>query len=131
VRALPLSGAGRPRVKFLLAAIAVLLAAIAVFFAAPATAVAAPSVAARDLSVRSGLVAQAPNAFDLVGLHWKGSGVVRFRTQRADGAWSKWRLSAPEGDDLPDRNTAEAKRSRGWHLGNPYRKATLRHTPIV
>jgi hypothetical protein len=97
-----------------------LLAALAVFFAAPAVAVAAPSVVARDLSVRSGLVAQAPNAFDLVGLHWKGSGVVRFRTQRADGAWSKWRLSAPEGDDLPDRNTAEAKRGRGWHLGNPF-----------
>jgi hypothetical protein len=95
-------------------------AALAVFFAAPAVAVAAPSVVARDLTVRSGLVAQAPNAFDLVGLHWKGSGVVRFRTERADGAWSTWRLSAPEGDDLPDRNTAEAKRSRGWHLGNPF-----------
>ena len=95
-------------------------AALAVFFAAPALAVASPSVVARDLNVRSGLVAQAPNAFDLVGLHWKGSGVVRFRTQRADGTWSTWRLSAPESDDLPDRNTAEARRSRGWHLGNPF-----------
>jgi hypothetical protein len=95
-------------------------AALVVFFAAPAVAVAAPSVVARDLTVRSGLVAQAPNAFDLVGLHWKGSGAVRFRTQRPDGSWSRWRLSAPEGDDLPDSDTAEAKRSRGWHLGNPF-----------
>jgi hypothetical protein len=95
-------------------------AALAVFFAAPAVAVAAPSVVARDLPSRSGLVAQAPNAFDLVGLHWRGSGVIRFRTQRADGTWSRWQLSAPEADDLPDRGTAEAKRSRGWHLGNPF-----------
>jgi hypothetical protein len=70
----------------------VFLAALAVFFAAPTVAVAAPSVVARDLSVRNGLVAQAPNAFDLVGLHWKGSGAIRFRTQRADGTWSRWQL---------------------------------------
>jgi hypothetical protein len=95
-------------------------AAIVLLFAAPSVAWAAPSVVARDLNVRSGFVAQAPNAFDLVGLHWKGSGMVRFRTQRADGTWSTWRLSAPESDDLPDRGTAEARRDRGWHLGNPF-----------
>jgi hypothetical protein len=95
-------------------------AAIVLFFAAPGVAVASPSLVARDLPARSGLAAQAPTAFDLVGLHWQGSGVVRFRTQRMDGTWSRWRLSAPESDDLPDRNTAEAKRSRGWHLGNPF-----------
>ncbi len=64
-------------------------------------------------------MAQAPAAFDLVGLHWRGSGAVRFRTQRADGTWGKWHFSAPE-DDLPDRNTAEGRRSHGWHLGNPF-----------
>src|SRR4051794_22554237 len=96
------------------------LAVFLVFFAAPAVAVASPSLVARDLPVRSGVVAEAPNAFDLVGLHWRGSGAVRFRTRRPDGAWSGWRLSAPESDDLPDRNTAEARRSRGWHLGNPF-----------
>jgi hypothetical protein len=90
------------------------------FFVAPGVAVASPSLVARDLPARSGLVAQAPEAFDLVGLHWRGSGVVRFRTQRPDGRWSTWKLSAPESDDLPDRDTAEAKRSRGWHLGNPF-----------
>jgi N-acetylmuramoyl-L-alanine amidase/FlgD Ig-like domain len=95
-------------------------AVLVFFFAVPAVAVAAPSLVARDLPVRSGVVAQAPNPFDLVGMHWKGSGVVRFRTRRADGTWSSWRLSAPEADDLPDRNTAEARRSRGWHLGNPF-----------
>ncbi len=100
-----------------------LRAALVVFFTAPGAAVAspiAPALVSRDLPARSGVVAQAPTAFDLVGLHWQGSGAVRFRTQRADGTWSKWRLSAPESDDLPDRNTAEANRSRGWHLGNPF-----------
>jgi hypothetical protein len=97
-----------------------LRAALVIFFAAPGVAVASPSLVARDLPAQSGLVAQAPSSFDLVGLHWRGNGVVRFRTQRADGAWSGWRLSAPEGDDLPDPNTAEARRMRGWHLGNPF-----------
>ncbi len=87
-------------------------AAIVLFFAAPGVAVASSSLVARDLPARSGVVAKAPAAFDLVGMHWRGSGVVRFRTQRADGTWSRWRLSAPE-DDLPDRNTAEGRRSRG------------------
>ena len=97
-----------------------LRAALVLFFFAPGVAVASPSLVARDLPARSGLVAQAPTAFDLVGLHWKGSGAVRFRTQRPDGTWSRWRLSAPESDDLPDRNTPEGRRSRGWHLGNPF-----------
>ena len=96
-----------------------LRAALVLFFAAPGVAVAAPSLVARDLPARSGIVAQAPAAFDLVGLHWRGSGAVRFRTQRADGTWGKWHFSAPE-DDLPDRNTAEGRRSHGWHLGNPF-----------
>jgi len=76
-----------------------LLAAIAVFFAAPATAVAAPSVVARDLSVRSGLVAQAPNAFDLVGLHWKGSlrvaDVEQDDTTARSGPWDLRLFYAP------------------------------------
>jgi hypothetical protein len=97
-----------------------LRAALVLFFVAPGVAMASPSLVARDLPARSGLVARAPEAFDLVGLHWRGPGVVRFRTQRADGTWSAWQLSAPESDDLPDRNSAEARRSRGWHLGNPF-----------
>ena len=97
-----------------------LRAAFVLFFVAPGVAVASPSLVERDLPARSGVVAKAPAAFDLVGLHWRGAGVVRFRTERADGTWSPWRISAPESDDLPDRNTAEATRSRGWHLGNPF-----------
>src|SRR4029450_13242933 len=56
--------------------------------------------------------------FDLVGLHWKGSGVVSFRTRTGAGRWTGWRDAAPE-DDGPDARTHEL-RARGWQLGSPY-----------
>jgi hypothetical protein len=90
--------------------------AFLLFAAAPGTAGAA-TLLARELPARQGTVAQ---SFDLVGMHWRGSGAIRFRTQGANGGWSAWRLAAPESDDLPDANTPEGRRSRRWHLGNPY-----------
>ena len=99
-------------------------AAFVLFFTAPGVALASPSapqLVARELPVRGGaVVSQPPHSFDLVGLHWRGSGTIRFRTQSANGRWSGWRVSAPESDDLPDRQTSEARRSRGWQLGNPF-----------
>src|SRR4051794_20798024 len=97
-----------------------LRAAFVLFFVAPGVAVAAPSLVARDLPARSGTVARTPASFDLVGLHWQGRGPVCFPTQPAEGGWSAGRVSAQESDDLPDGSTAEAKRSRGWHLGSPF-----------
>jgi N-acetylmuramoyl-L-alanine amidase len=95
--------------------------AIVLFLAAPAAALAAPtSIVARDVPARSGVVQRAATHFDLVGLHWRGAGGVRFRTHRVDGRWSAWRAAAPENDDLPDRGTTEDKRMRGWHVGSPY-----------
>jgi hypothetical protein len=64
--------------------------------------------------------AHAQKRFDLVGLHWLGSGSVRFRTHSLGGDWSVWRAAAPEADDLPDPGSAEARRSEGWHLGSPW-----------
>jgi hypothetical protein len=58
--------------------------------------------------------------FDLVGLHWRGTGTVRFRTHAAGGSWSAWRDAAPEADDLPDAGTTEARRAGGWRLGSPW-----------
>ncbi len=62
----------------------------------------------------------APFRFNLVGLHWRGSGEVLFRTATATGRWSAWRDARPEAEDLPDRGTREAGRRAGWKLGNPY-----------
>jgi hypothetical protein len=60
-----------------------------------------------------------PAPFNLVGLHWRGSGRVYFRTAGARG-WSPWRFARPEAEDLPDSASPEARRSRGWKLGNPF-----------
>ena len=62
----------------------------------------------------------APVAFEMVGLHWRGSGDVWFRTARERGAWSAWRHARPESEDQPDRASPEADREAGWKLGNPY-----------
>src|SRR5204862_2665298 len=61
-----------------------------------------------------------PRLFDLVGLHWRGSGSVQFRTRGLAGRWSGWRVAAPEAEDAPDVETAEARAAGGWRLGNPY-----------
>jgi flagellar hook assembly protein FlgD len=63
---------------------------------------------------------RAPFGFDMVGLHWRGSGSVRFRARSADGSWSRWQPARPEAEDTPDRNTGEARARAGWNLGNPY-----------
>jgi hypothetical protein len=63
-------------------------------------------------------ISRAPARFDLVGLHWRGSGSVSFRTRSLSGRWSRWHEAAPE-DDGPDAGTHEL-RARGWELGSPY-----------
>ena len=55
--------------------------------------------------------------FDLVGLHWRGSGSVFFRTRSLAGRWSSWRAAEPGEDDLPDRG---AEGRPGWRLGSPF-----------
>jgi flagellar hook assembly protein FlgD len=62
----------------------------------------------------------APLRFNMVGLHWKGSGDVLFRTALESGEWSEWLPARPEADDAPDPGSEEAARRGGWNLGNPY-----------
>lgn len=86
------------------------------FFLASGTALAAgTTMVARDVP-RGVNSAQA--RFDLVGLHWRGSGSVSFRSRSVSGRWSQWRDAAPE-DDRPDARSHEL-RARGWQLGSPY-----------
>src|SRR3954447_20676143 len=60
------------------------------------------------------LAAVPPARFDMVGLHWRGSGAVDFRVHSIAGRWGKWHPAAPEAEDLSDNP------SRSWRLGNPY-----------
>ena len=101
----------------------ILIAVALVFFAAPASALAGATLTMREVPLggeRTLASASAPRVFDLVGLHWQGSGSVQFRTRSLAGHWSAWRAAAPEGEDLPDLGSAETRAAQGWRLGNPY-----------
>ena len=97
--------------------------AVLTALAVPANALASePALVTQELPLRGArtLQAAAPTRFDLVGLHWQGTGRVLFRTRARGGAWSAWHTALPEPEDLPDAGTAEAARRRGWRLGNPF-----------
>jgi hypothetical protein len=98
-----------------------LLLATLLFFAAPATAFGGASLTMREVPLHGGRnLAASTTHFDMVGLHWRGSGTVQFRTRSVAGRWSGWQRADPEGEDLPNVGTAEARAARGWHVGNPY-----------
>jgi hypothetical protein len=84
---------------------------------APGTALCAgTTMVSRD--VWPGKSIRAPQRFDLVGIHWRGSGIVQFRTRSLAGRWTIWREAAPE-DDGPNARSHEL-RARGWELGSPF-----------
>jgi hypothetical protein len=86
-----------------------LLAISAVALAAPASAFAAgPTLTMREVPLHASrsLQAAAPR-FNMVALHWRGSGAVSFTTRSASGRWTRWRVE----DD--DNN-----RAHSWRLGN-------------
>ena len=78
------------------------------------------SLWSRDLprDVRAPAAAGSERPFDLVGVHWRGSGSVELRTRLAPGPWSPWRAAAPEAEDRPD-GAFERSRS-GWTVGSPW-----------
>ena len=93
------------------------LLVLIVLFALPATARAANvTMVARDvpLGPRALQSAAAPMPFDMLGLHWQGTGTVSFRTFGKHG-WSAW--SAADADSGPDPGSREAEATRGWHDG--------------
>ena len=91
----------------------VVLAAAVLALVAPGTA-AGLSLSSRDLRTAA---PQNVKRFQLVGLHWRGTGIVLFRTRSLHGRWSAWHRAAPDEDDLPDRGTEGL---RGWRIGAPF-----------
>ena len=91
--------------------------AVALLLIAPTAAFGADlSTVTRDVSLQTKQASVAK--FNLVGLHWQGSGAVLFRTRSISGRWSAWRAAAPEDEDGPDGGR---ERSRpGWRIGNPF-----------
>jgi len=98
-----------------------LLAAVLLFFAAPGSAFAGASLTMREVPLHGERTFSAATPeFDLVGLHWRGTGTVQFRTRSPAGKWSAWWRADPEAEDLPNAGTAEARAEGGWRIGNPY-----------
>jgi flagellar hook assembly protein FlgD len=62
------------------------------------------------LSPRALAASVSPMHFNMLGVHWMGTGAVSFRTHRLHGAWSAW--SAVDADAAPDAGTG------AWHDGN-------------
>ncbi len=98
-----------------------LLVATLLFFATPAAAFGGASLTMREVPLHGGrtLAAVTPE-FDMVGLHWRGTGSVHFRTRSLAGRWSAWQRGDAEAEDLPNAGSAEARAARGWRVGNPY-----------
>ena len=93
-------------------------------FEASASPGSAARLVSRDESLGGGrfqggasvVAARAAPPFNMVGLHWRGSGDLWFRAARTDRAFGAWqRVECCEG---PDVATAEAGLT-GWHLGKP------------
>ena len=102
-----------PPVRLLLACLAAL--------AFPGAALADTTITSRDVPLRGErtLAGSTPKRFDLVGLHWQGSGSVWFRARSTAGRWTAWQPAAPEAEDRPDRAARERSRP-GWRVGNPW-----------
>src|SRR5438034_5240143 len=60
-------------------------------------------------------VPAAPN-FNMVGIHWQGSGRVLFRAHRLHGRWAAW--VEADADGGPDASSAERHATRAWHDAN-------------
>ena len=94
---------------------------------APGTATAQDvRIVARDVSpaaAQASVARAAPLEFNMVGIHWRGSGRVWFRTASSPGQFGPWRPAQPEEEDAPDPGSHELAQSAeraGWHVGNPW-----------
>ena len=70
-----------------------LFAIVVAALVAPASAVAGVTMTAREIPLRQGRALAAetrPPRFDMVAVHWRGSGTVLFRTRSVAGRWSGW-----------------------------------------
>ena len=85
-----------------------LVAALAAFVVPPSAQAGDVAMRVRDVPLGTRALASVSPAgnFNMLGLHWVGSGTVDYRTRSLGGAWRPWR-------------TADAdNRSGSWHDGN-------------
>jgi flagellar hook assembly protein FlgD len=98
------------------------LVSIVASLAAPAAAFAGgPTMTVRTVPLGGAmagervLAAKTPR-FNMVGVHWRGTGAVEFRWRNVAGGWSAWNNA--DDDIKPDSRSSE-NRIRGWRFANP------------
>jgi hypothetical protein len=80
------------------------------------------SLSVRDLPLGSErtLSASGPlRPFQMVGIHWRGTGTLELRTRVGGRPWSPWQAVVEDEGDAPDRASGESRATRGWRLGAP------------
>jgi hypothetical protein len=99
------------------------------------------TIVTRDLPVggeRTRAAPRVPSRFDLVGLRWRGSGSVRFRTRSPAGRWSGW--LAPDdtnptwtgdADRLQYRVHGRVSRLRVSYIWSPAEHSRLRRLSVA
>ena len=99
-----------------------LLLAIALALALPGVARAGlVTMVARDvpLGPRGLEAAAVPARFDMLGVHWRGSGTVAYRVRSTSGNWSVWRpVDDDSGPDLGSPDCGGAMRNRPAGTGH-------------
>jgi N-acetylmuramoyl-L-alanine amidase len=68
------------------------------------------------LGAERGLADAASPHFNMLGLHWRGSGRVLYRVHRLHGRWGPWLEG--DADTAPDATSSEARATSGWQDGN-------------
>ena len=79
------------------------------------------SLEVRDFSVAGARTLSATHPakpFQLVGIHWRGSGRVELRTRTVGGAWSRWQPVVQD-EDGPDPGGAEQRAGNSWRVSAP------------
>ena len=132
------------------------LAAMLLLASAGAARAGEVTIVARDVPLHGGrsVAAAAPARFDLVGLHWQGTGTPFFRTRSLSGRWgawlaadddwgrdgSAWRKSNPKwtgaADAIQYRLRGRVERLRTYFLWSPVermpsRRLTLAGAPTI
>jgi hypothetical protein len=118
------------------------LAALFALLVSPAVARAGGvTIESRNLPVvseRAYATVRAPLRFDLVGLRWRGSGTVRFRTYASSGRWSAWQTPddanptwTGTSDRLEYRTVGRVSGLRAFYLWSPVVHRPLRQLAIA
>src|SRR3954470_7957757 len=107
-----------------------LIAAAVLAAAFPGAAFGAGLVQERELSPQASVRTLVTRNFELVGLHWRGSGHVEYRTRSLAGRWSGWRTSS-EDDALPTRAAGPAGEPQGPAASDAIRYRTRGHVSAV